>query len=367
MASATNSKAETSAAKHARPFAYKNGESVRPFLQPYAYKARDLMNCTVASFYELSDDQLAPHQRRAKEGFIKLFNRRLKVPTAELHETRLYSTLKKLMRHIDEFFFFGSLTHDLQSPIRRLALTHFPPEADLLGRCCLINTDDGLPGFEISLEKYEDYKGHKLVDLPNLVHTLIHELTHAFLEGFCCHCSQCKRNDINAVGMEFTGHGPIFRGMHYAVMVCMADWSAELDKVSRGCSNDTYIETFSLSAEKSEIEDMEKNGTLKKMGMRPYIRNPSRRLLIWTSEHRIFIDVKRLRTHVRRTAMSVSATSAKRTSTKRKRDDEGPFVRNTRVQTEDAVTFLRRLVDLNSRGEERFARVPELPWWGRDL
>ncbi|KAI0444419.1 hypothetical protein F4803DRAFT_549225 [Xylaria telfairii] len=298
--------------KHPRPFAYRPDDDVRPSLQPRAYKARELLNCTVASFYKLTGDELTAHQIQAKKDFIELFGRQAKRPFKELDESDsdLYDTLITLMGYLDEFFFFGSLTHGEPPVIRRLELTNFPPGMDVLGRCEPIEDENGQLEFVISLAKYYH---NQQTNLPQFVATLVHEMTHVFLGAFTCVCDKCHRNDINAVGMEFSSHGPMFRGLDYAAMVSMATWSADLDDVFKARSKSTYISTSSLILEKAKIEGATQNGRLTRMTMLPYIKNPSNRLLIRISEDSIFIDVKRLRENVRRTAAVVHKKGSRST------------------------------------------------------
>ncbi|KAI0855194.1 hypothetical protein F4860DRAFT_507667 [Xylaria cubensis] len=296
-------KKATKDVKHQKPFAYRMGDNVRPSLQPGAYRARELLNCTVASFYEIKNSKLTPHQRQAKRDFIELFERQTKTPLKDLDDSilGLYGTLTVLARHLDEFFFFGSLTKSSSPLIHELVLTNLPPHADCLGGCQKIDDKDGLPQFVISL--YRDHEEHQ--DLPSLVSTLAHEMTHAFLTAFVCSCPECQRNEINTVGVKSSHHGPMFRGLEYAAMVSMADWSAELDDYFKRCVGDTYIHSASLDCEMQGIEDAKASGDLKKMGMRPYIKKPSPRLLIRISENRVSIDVERLRANVRKTAALV--------------------------------------------------------------
>ncbi|KAI8955710.1 hypothetical protein F4801DRAFT_600916 [Xylaria longipes] len=350
MFNGTKKAAETYDVKHPKPFAYRIGDNARPSLQPRAYRARELLNCTVASFYEISNSKLTPHQRQAKKDFIELFESQAKIPLQDLSNTclDLYATLMILMRYLDKFFFFGSLTHGSPPPIQKLVLTGFPPGTDHLASCQVVN-QKGFPEFVISLNK--DAEEHQ--DLPQLVATLIHEMTHAFLMAFVCGCPRCRRNEINTVGMEKSGHGPTFRGLHYAVMVCMADWSAELDGIFRGCSNGTYIDTPSLNLEIECIEGAKESGILKEMGMLPYIKNPSHRLLIWTSEKSIFVDVERLRANVRRTGASVGTSVRRQTNRGTSSTGAGS------LGGEAATGFPKGWSDTDSEGADRLTRLED--------
>ncbi|TRX95103.1 hypothetical protein FHL15_004188 [Xylaria flabelliformis] len=303
-------KKATNDVKHQKPFAYRMEDNVRPSLQPGAYRARELLNCTVASFYEIRNNQLTPHQRQAKRDFIELFERQTKTPLKDLDDSilGLYGTLAVLMGHLDEFFFFGSLTKSSSPLIHRLVLTNLPPHADCLGGCHEVDDKEGSPQFVISL--YRDHQEHQ--DLPSLASTLAHEMTHAFLAAFVCSCSECQRNEINTTGVKSSHHGPIFRGLEYAIMASMADWSAGLDNYFKRCVSGTYIHSASPDCKMQGVEDAKESGDLKKMGMRPYIKKPSPRLLIRISENRISIDVKRLRANVRRTAALVKPDSTGR-------------------------------------------------------
>ncbi|KAI0548894.1 hypothetical protein F4679DRAFT_585088 [Xylaria curta] len=303
MSGKTKEATQTKDVKHHKPYAYRIGDNVRPSLQPGAYRARELLNCTVASFYEIGNSKLTPHQRKAKTDFIKLFERQIKTPLKDLKDSDfdLYGTLVVLMGHLDEFFFFGSLTNGSSPLIQKLVLTNLPPDVDYLGICQNVDDKEGLTQFVISL--FRDHEEHQT--FPALVSTLAHEMTHAFLMAFVCSCPGCQRNEINTVGIKSSQHGPMFRGLDYAVMASMADWSEELDNFFKCRIGDTYIDSVSLDIEMQGIEDAKQSGDLKKMGMRPYIKNPSPRLLIRISENRVSIDVERLRANVRKTAALV--------------------------------------------------------------
>ncbi|KAI1368284.1 hypothetical protein F5Y08DRAFT_335789 [Xylaria arbuscula] len=200
---------------HARPFAYKRSTDIRPTLKPYAYKARDLLNCTIASFCEINDKQLTQHQLRAKQEFNSLFRRYAKKQPEELQKAEIYSILKALLGFLDEFFFFGSVTPVIQNFI----YTTFPPKWHRIGDCTPVKSSSEIPKFRISLHKH---RGARLATLAELVDTLTHEMTHAFLMAYTCPCPKCLKNDYNGIGRNTTGHGPIFRGLSYATMRCLA-------------------------------------------------------------------------------------------------------------------------------------------------
>ncbi|KAI0509048.1 hypothetical protein F5B22DRAFT_649323 [Xylaria bambusicola] len=281
---------------HSRPFAYKKSTDVRPVLCYYAYRARDLMNCTVASFYEISDGQLTPQQLRAKREFIAVFERHAKRQTKNLHATDLYNVMNKLMELLDTFFFFGSVTH----LVHWLVLTVFPPWDLKLGLCEELATKI-IPKFDISIHRK---RGSRLATLAELVDTLLHEMTHTFLMAFTCCCPKCLRNDHNALSQGTTGHGPTFCGLSYAAMRCLGQWNPALDEVFMDRSGGTYIDGPSLANQLRIAEETRQKDRSEGKNMLPYIKNPSPRLLIWNQEDKVIIDVERLRAHVKRTAMT---------------------------------------------------------------
>ncbi|TGJ84351.1 hypothetical protein E0Z10_g4400 [Xylaria hypoxylon] len=189
------------------------------------------------------------------------------------------------------------------------------------GSCDTVITKDGSLGLVIILEKQRNEKPASLVEL---VATLLHELTHAFLRMFVCLCPRCLRNDFNGVGVQITGHGPIFRGMHYAAMVTLASWSEDFGRFFKTHSNGTYIQEPSLASEKMGIEDAKRSDALQQMYMVPYIKNPSSRLLIQISEDYVAIDVNRLRANVKRTASSIRLVTgtAKLTDARKKLNED---------------------------------------------
>ncbi|KAI1756810.1 hypothetical protein F4782DRAFT_549249 [Xylaria castorea] len=360
MVGKTKKSGKTNDVKHPKPFAYRTGDNVRPSLQPRAYRARELLNCTVASFYEISNSKLTSRQRQAKMDFIELFERQAKIPLKDLDDSDLdlCNTMVTLMKHLDDFFFFGSLTHGSPPFIRKFAVTNLPYDT-AIGLCKIKLRNNGLPVCRIFIEKEQ-------AALAQMVATLVHEMVHAFLGVFTCTCDKCVRNDINAVGLKLSGHGPIFRGMHYAVMLCMADWSAELDVVFRKDSNGTYVHTGSLSLEKSMLEDAKQSDALKEMAMLPYIKSPSNRLLIQTSEHSISVDVARLRANVRRTAASVNNKSVKPTTAKSHTKGGIPSTRAQILRMEPVPKFLNGSSSTDSEEQNRSAPLldedSEMDW-----
>ncbi|KAI1421849.1 hypothetical protein F5Y12DRAFT_800388 [Xylaria sp. FL1777] len=262
-------------ALHLKPFAYKRSNDGHPSLQPHAYMARELINCTVGSFRDISDNDLTSQQRLAKRRFIRLFEHQLRRDTADLHKTNLYATLEELMRHLDEFFFFGSV----RPLVRKFQLTHFPPGCPMLGNCVEVDHEDGPPRFDISLNN--QIQG-QLAGLSELVNTLLHEMTHVFLNTFVCRCSRCLRNDFNAVGVTTSGHGPTFRGLNYAAMVCLGGWNEDLDRVAKARSNNTYIDQVSLDLETRSREITMQNCAFDPTRVLSFVQHPSHNHLIWT-------------------------------------------------------------------------------------
>ncbi|KAI0975335.1 hypothetical protein F4678DRAFT_457608 [Xylaria arbuscula] len=291
---------------HPRPFAYMKSTDACPLLRPHAYKARELLNATVASFYKISDVNLTPRQERARTEFIKLFKSHARRLNTGFCDAEIRDILQRLMEYLDEFFFFGSVT----ALVKKIELIYFPPHEDLLGQCNIGKGTRASPQFEITLDRramnYERYYW-KPATVSELVTTLAHEMIHVFLIAFVCDCPECMRNDFNAVGFKTTWHGPTFRGLDYAVMVSLASWSGDLDRIIRTWTNGTFIDGPSLSDEKTVIENMVRRGALNGLdGIRylPYVEKPSRNLAILTGENRIIIDVEKLRALVRATAAS---------------------------------------------------------------
>ncbi|KAI8624212.1 hypothetical protein F5Y19DRAFT_491171 [Xylariaceae sp. FL1651] len=284
--------------RHPVPPVYREGGSKEfAILQPRAYIARNLMNRTVGSFYDLEDTELTDHQRRAKEEFIRLFEAQAKCPTEDLH-----ITLRSLMGNLDDFFFFGSLTRGSLPLIKEFKLTHFSKSESRLGHCRSLCDDKGLPQFEVVLGKERE---QRLATLAELVLVLVHELTHAFLFAFICYCPRCQKNRINAAGIENSGHGPVFRGVNYSAMVCLSKWNAELERVFRTYTHDSFIDGPSLILEQMCIEEARLNGDL--VGSYGYIQNPSPKQLICVTENSVTIDTERLRKNVGRRSVSTGA------------------------------------------------------------
>ncbi|KAI1288728.1 hypothetical protein F5Y03DRAFT_404520 [Xylaria venustula] len=296
------------AKRHQRPFAYKQRTDGPVFLRPHSYKAQELLNATVASFYKVSDVDLTHHQGNAKRKFIDLFEAYARRPNTEFRDLEIHALLQVLMGYLDDFFFFGSVT----AIVEKLDLRYFASfENHKFGYCRHVRTEAS-SRFEIHLNRRPSGIGrrNRLATVSELVSTLAHEMIHAFLGAFVCDCPDCMRNDFNAVGFSTSGHGPTFRGLGYAVMVSLASWSDELCHVLRGRTDGKFIDKYSLKAEKESIRLLElfsvasgPDGT----PFLPYVKRPDRNLPIFTGEKKVVINVEQLRAIVKKKAASTGS------------------------------------------------------------
>ncbi|KAI0175986.1 hypothetical protein GGR52DRAFT_589758 [Hypoxylon sp. FL1284] len=172
----------------------------QPNLQKKSHKARDLLNATVASFYQRDDEKLSRRQHDARQRFIARFReqqgaygrtRRNTSPTMP----QPIDDMRYLAQQLDDFFFFGQLA----AHARLLSAAR--------GRSL----------------RPEGQRG-----LGAVVGALLHELARTYLSVFACGCARCARDALNTVGAPGDGHGPVFLMLHRLAVGEVRRWDASL-------------------------------------------------------------------------------------------------------------------------------------------
>ncbi|KAI0473857.1 hypothetical protein GGR56DRAFT_696464 [Xylariaceae sp. FL0804] len=222
--------AELSCPSHPYPPAYTLGANEqRLSLVPQNYKARDLFNCTVGSFFEVPDDQLTHRQLTATDELVRSYEYHAGRRLSDLHRDYLglHRILRGFMKQLDELFFFGSLTDSgCEASLSLVLYTQSGvglavgegarglAACSMLAGRCLRTYDQGRPRpwIEIALTR----QGRPPPALGELLCTLLHAMVHAFLFAYCCPSGPCRLNRVNAWGLP--GHGPTFRGLHLAAL-----------------------------------------------------------------------------------------------------------------------------------------------------
>ncbi|GKT41712.1 uncharacterized protein ColSpa_01893 [Colletotrichum spaethianum] len=234
------------------------------------------------------DCELQAHQIAARDAFVKCYLEALpraapwsKLPAqslknfaegngskqVEVEAAFLEGSLRSMMRHLDEYFFFGTMTR-LQRGQKELLL--------------VLQTGFGLLKADVSFDSYGDATTHgpdfgntytrvrlwgrissidpwgytsstAVEQLPftQNVATLVHEMVHAYLNMFVCKGEQCKRNLLNTVGL--TGHGSIFVKLYTLVLEEIWKWHPKLKVLSRNeCIPGTAIVKKNIDVEAME-------------------------------------------------------------------------------------------------------------------
>ncbi|KAI1502990.1 hypothetical protein F5X99DRAFT_426577 [Biscogniauxia marginata] len=282
--------------RHPSPPAYIRRNQDRPNLETRKYKARDLLNCTVGSFFDVPGRELSKIQRKAKEEFLKSFDSYMKLTEAELHAKGLHQVLKGLMQQVDDYFFFGSLTRGPPAIIK-LIICDSKAIPGILGRCDYVTRPGGRPRCFVRIAQD---RGEEPRQLPDLVESVLHEMIHAYIHAFVCNLSRCERNHLNTTGVFGSRHGPTFRALVYAVMVCMARWRPSLREHFHKSTCGRFVEPDSFSEESNELKAAKNNGELAEL--LPLVKAPSHLHLIQIWEDKVIIDSERLRAHVKKYA-----------------------------------------------------------------
>lgn len=201
-------------------------------LQPASYKPRDLLNNTVA-YFQLAEELLTKPQIAARDEFISLFEN---PETQRDLTTDDEDLLARVAELVDDFFFFGSLTHERPDDEIYGAKKYIRTCIESIELCGkdvngYTETDDaGYPFYKcVVIDEHrsnDDGDPNVPNTLPEAVSTMVHEMAHAYLEVFGCGMGKCYTNILNNVGAS--GHGPIFQSLFASMILTIRDWSDEL-------------------------------------------------------------------------------------------------------------------------------------------
>ncbi|KAL3305217.1 hypothetical protein RB213_004003 [Colletotrichum asianum] len=229
---------------------------LRPFLPliPGTYNATQLAYETVKNFAE---GLVHGYQRSARDNFLTYYiqaapradvfrawqqnavqqGRRFPLSVEELAAASILDNyLHDLMKCLDDCFFFGTLT--------RVHQGHQAPCVQLSTGYHVLGDEAGIKyGETISKGNSSHIKVWTLtasslcaetVPWSTIVSTLMHEMTHAYLNTFVCNGEQCTRNSINTVGLS--GHGNTFLKVHALILQQMRSWHTVLADMDSACS-----------------------------------------------------------------------------------------------------------------------------------
>ncbi|KAH0444298.1 hypothetical protein CcaCcLH18_00523 [Colletotrichum camelliae] len=144
----------------------------------------------------------------------------------------LDNSLHYLMRCLDDCFFFGTLT--------RVHQGHQAPWVQLFTGYNILRDEAVAYG---ETESSEDPRGNpwskikvwtvaasesfvEALPWSFIVSTLMHEMTHAYLNTFVCNGEKCYKNHANTCGRS--GHGNTFLKIHAVILQQLRSWDAAL-------------------------------------------------------------------------------------------------------------------------------------------
>jgi hypothetical protein len=200
--------------RHPRAFAYKfGGDEAPPRLRSEAYIPRDLMNCTIASFYRLDDTQLTKRQIGARRFFLRVFQLHAARPFEEIPYEELRAIMSMLLVCLDEFFFLGSLTRDDGSGAQIESLSITKHLGRLRGKTFKVSKNKK---WHIRISSSRRHQTSSSLEF--IVSTLIHEMVHIFQLSYCCRCSHCQAEDLEGIGIRLGFHGRVFLMLSFAIL-----------------------------------------------------------------------------------------------------------------------------------------------------
>ncbi|KAK1984026.1 hypothetical protein LZ30DRAFT_587132 [Colletotrichum cereale] len=211
----------------------------------------------------------------------------------------LEGSLRSMMERLDEYFFFGTLTHLREGQRHPLLVLHTGfglLKADVADNCYGDTTiykacgDVGHAYARIRLWGRllcnDPRRQHKLGEARRLpfkqnVATLVHEMVHAYLGLFVCAGEQCRRNILNTTGL--TGHGGTFVKLYTLILEQVWKWHPELGILNRHlCVPGTAIVVKNIDVEVAKRLEWRSEG--RDRGFLPLRADSPRNLVRQTEE-----------------------------------------------------------------------------------
>ncbi|KAM0335331.1 hypothetical protein ACHAQA_000376 [Verticillium albo-atrum] len=236
---------------------------------------------------------------KAGKSFVKLYKKHTSGDPDEQKEfvdtwSRAETTaiLMKLMRSLDQAFFFSTMTKPYggrEQPLVRLVVCDGAADARRMKNSGLgqrygfaqLLTPAEAGGTSLQLQVHTKIttwaKGGRPTmtcrSLTEMTQTLVHEMCHAYLDLFACRSGNCAKNRVNTFG--FMGHGLAFQTLSAAVAVEVGKWDEALrgDFSNRSCSGSSYC-VHDWKAEREKYDSAKDQGQL--AGLRGWVM-PDRR------------------------------------------------------------------------------------------
>ncbi|KAK2011373.1 hypothetical protein LZ32DRAFT_586769 [Colletotrichum eremochloae] len=259
--------------------------------------------------------ELQPHQTAARDAFVKCYLESSprgaawgKLPAQRLQDFEqgngskqdeaeaafLEGSLRSMMKCLDEYFFFGTLTR-LQEGQQHLFLvlhTGFGRlKADVAdGRYGDATTSPGHWNRDHAYSRIRIWsrmaddnpysrnspRETRRLSFTTNVSTLIHEIVHVYLELFVCQGGQCRRNILNTLGVS--GHASTFIKLYALVLGEVWKWHPELGTLDkRDCMPGSSVVCYNIYVETMKRLEWEAEGRIQ--GLLPLQADSPRNLV----------------------------------------------------------------------------------------
>ncbi|KAJ0167347.1 hypothetical protein CTA2_3094 [Colletotrichum tanaceti] len=248
-----------------------------------SYGATPLLNMTCGGFLLC---ELRPHQIAARDAFVRCYleaqpraSAWAALPAKSLRDFEngggtaeveaeaafLEGSLRAMMGHLDEYFFFGTMTRSPRGRAEPLAILHTGFDR-LRGDVGLRRYGDSATYHQVIGSEYSRIRIYSRVSGdypwdPNgmeperlsfklIVGTLVHEMVHSYLDLFVCVGPQCKRYLVNTTGL--TGHSRTFVKLYNFVLEEIWKWHPALETLDK----DECVPGTSIVKTNIEVETM---------------------------------------------------------------------------------------------------------------
>ena len=133
------------------------------------------------------------------------------------------ASINRYVTFFDDVFFFGSLENKVSIRIYKIMLEG---AADMESATGHTGKDAKAEDRRAIISLYDHHKDGFWVRLSKVLGTLLHEMTHVYLEHVHnCECEECHDREPSVIGI--TGHGPAFTQVFQAIKESeqMQDWN----------------------------------------------------------------------------------------------------------------------------------------------
>ncbi|KAH9999566.1 hypothetical protein F4779DRAFT_622694 [Xylariaceae sp. FL0662B] len=217
-------------------------------LRQNAYKARDLLNLSVKSFYSRQREDLNSRQIEARDSFIEAYKQRKDLWGGKQAEKdgsvsdirRRKRDVGLFMTLIDDYYFFGLLRehHRVAPSVRaprtdsltgkpQICSTATPTSSGKKQKTATSTSNSNNKKTKTRLRLSISADGRRLDPLDAVLGRLVHEAVHAWFRVFACHCDRCERDALNTTGAPGDRHGPLFLMLHGLVVDDVRRWDVE--------------------------------------------------------------------------------------------------------------------------------------------